>query len=182
MDQWWLKRSHLNLPCLLGSDLGSTCHDSKVSTCCCRPALRSVIELQRWTRNGLWDWMRHPSGRFTCYQSWEWGNERWKFKWSWISAVVLGDGEPMRNETCVFLIFSQLVSRKRRSILKRNPSTFQPMRCLTSPFVRATRKQFVGPRCHGRHGIRLTTARPGATWKVEIFRCRNVVLFVFLWV
>lgn len=47
-------------------------------------------------------------------------------------------------------------------------------------FVRATRKQFVGPRCHGRHGIRLTTARPGATWKVEIFRCRNVVCFFFV--
>ena len=45
-------------------------------------------------------------------------------------------------------------------------------------FVRATRKQFVGPRCHGRHGIRLTTARPGATWKVEIFlQKRGVVCF-----
>lgn len=80
-------------------------------------------------------------------------------------------GNPCERNLC-FLIFSQLVSR--------NASTFQPMRCLTCPFVRATRKQFVGPRCHGRHGIRLTTARPGALDFVGKSLQKRGVLFLLV--
>ena len=153
----------------LGCDLGLTCHDSKVSTCCCRPALPSVIELQRWTRKWLMRLNASPLWQIHLLPIL--GMREWTMEIQMI--VILGRSvrwwvTHAKRNLC-FLIFSQLVSR--------NASTFQPMRCLTCPFVRATRKQFVGPRCHGRHGIRLTTARPGATWKVEIFLCRNVVFF-----
>lgn len=89
----------------LGCDLGLTCHDSKVSTCCCRPALPSVIELQRWTRKWLMRLNASPLWQIHLLPIL--GMREWTMEIQMI--VILGRSVRWwvthANETCVFSFF-----------------------------------------------------------------------------